>query len=221
MQMVGNKKYGTPTTLPATRPQDFATPNPNPISKIRGKEPKHFPKPRVPPVRFFPQPDRNGFRYTLAMPKGASTVALVLMLSLAQLASADVIYTYTGNPFTDISGPWNLAFGSDPTEITVTIDVPNPFPTQSQFFGFPCGSFGSTFVYPGIGTPGIPGDSISDGLRTFAPDVVYLDGCGTTIQHWKIAGGFYALQPNSDDRAMYTSNVVSPQTAVGTGDVTI
>jgi hypothetical protein len=62
-------------------------------------------------------------------------------------------------------------------------------------------------MYSGFLAPGFASGSISDGVRTIAPDVIYLDGCGTTIQHWLVAGGSFLLQGNSDDRAISTSNI--------------
>jgi len=146
----------------------------------------------------------------------------LLLFALASAASADVIYTYRGNPFTPVDGNWDAVFGAIPTQITAIIDVPAPF-AQPQFpnIGPACSSVGITrlnSMYTGMFPAGFVSASISDGVRTFTPDVIFLAGCGTTIAEWAIAGGSYLLQGSSDDRAISTSNHVPGVVANGTGD---
>ena len=152
------------------------------------------------------------------MPKIAMTA--LLLFAFAPLASADVIYEYTGAPFDNISGNWASVFGTTPTEITAVIDVPNAFPTQVPPFGGICGSVGSLSVsgmYSGILPPGFISATLSDGARTLTPDFIYLDGCGTTIMNWIVAGGSYLFQGSSDNRAIFTSNIGNGG-GIGKGD---
>jgi hypothetical protein len=129
-----------------------------------------------------------------------SVAAVLALLALAQVASADVIYRYTGTPFTNISGNWAQVFGAIPTEITATIDVASPFPD------YPFGGSVGGIVAGHLG--GIISVSISDGVRTLAPDTAFLAGFGTNIVDWIIGAGIPALREGgSDIREITTSNI--------------
>jgi hypothetical protein len=138
-----------------------------------------------------------------------SVAAVLALLALAQVAPADVIYQYTGTPFTDISGNWVQVFGATPTEITATVDVASPFQ------GFPFGGSVGGIVAGNLG--GVVSASISDGIRTITPDTVFLVGFGTNITQWIIGAGIPAQRGGSDQREITTSNIGNGGD-IGTGD---
>jgi hypothetical protein len=136
---------------------------------------------------------------------GKSAALFLLLFALSSAAPADVIYQFTGLPFDSFSGNWTQVFGSDPTNITATVDVANPFPLTGGSVGTP-GSPTFGFGPP----PGIISASISDGLRTFTPDEVFLSGSGTTIQQWVVGGGVLISPIGSGQRAIFTEQMSSP-----------
>lgn len=143
-----------------------------------------------------------------------SVATALLLFAFAPAASADVIYQYTGVPFDNIFGNWAQVFGTDPTNITATVDVADPFPMDPFFIGGSVGSFTAGNL------PGVLSASISDGVRTIIPDTVFLAGYGTGITEWLIGGNRYPFQGSSDSRAITTSNIGNGG-GIGTGDHSI
>ena len=89
-----------------------------------------------------------------------SAALFLLLFALSSAASADIIYQFTGVPFDFFTGNWTQLFGSDPTNITATVDVASPLPVTGGSVGTPPGSPTFGFGLP----PGIISASISDGL---------------------------------------------------------
>jgi hypothetical protein len=143
-----------------------------------------------------------------------SAAITLLLLALSSAASADIIFQYTGTPFTTIGGNWNQVFGATPTNITATVVVANPFPMDPFFVGGSVGGFS-----PGD-LSGIESISISDGVRTITPDTALLVGYGTSINQWRLGGGLFLQQGSSDDRAIFTSNI-NTSGGFGPGDGSI
>jgi len=150
--------------------------------------------------------------------------AALLLFTFSPIASADVIYTYTGAPFDNFSGPWDPVFGpTPPTQITATVQVaspfPDPIPSISEFenCGF-VGSLGFPGGIPGIG--GIISATISDGARTFSsnqdgyPDEIFLAGCGTHIDQWHLGAGFAGGSSDARD-------IVTEQFSDATGELNV
>jgi hypothetical protein len=97
---------------------------------------------------------------------------------------------------------WDPAFGAPPTQVTVTVVLESPFPQDSNFIG---GSVGS--LQPG-NPAGVVSASISDGVRTFTPDIVFLSGYGSAVQQWVIGGGFPEDLGVSYAREIVTANLM-------------
>jgi hypothetical protein len=123
-------------------------------------------------------------------------------------ASAAVTYQYTGSQFD--TSHWNPAFGPPPTHMTVTVQVANPFPQDPNFAGGWVGSVASQ------SRTGVISATVSDGVRTFTPKVVFLKGYGTEISEWLIGGGLLQDAGSSDTPAIATANITARgQTRVG------
>jgi len=119
-----------------------------------------------------------------------------------------VTYQYTGIQFD--TSHWNPAFGPPPTHMTATVQVANPFPEDPNFAGGWVGSVASRSL------AGVISASVSDGVRTFTPTVVFLNGYGTEIREWFIGGGLLQDAGSSSTPEIITANVTARgQTRVG------
>ncbi|HKD08413.1 MAG TPA: hypothetical protein VKB79_21110 [Bryobacteraceae bacterium] len=108
-------------------------------------------------------------------------------------------YQYTGMPFD--TSHWDPTFGPPPTQMTARIQVARPFPEDENFVGGWIGGVTTGAL------SGIISASISDGVRTFTPDVVFLSGYGTNIREWLIGGGFPTDLGASDVRNVASANI--------------
>ncbi len=145
------------------------------------------------------------------MPRYALSIFL-LLVGLSPAASADAIYQYTGAPFTSIFGNWSAIFGATPTEITAQVDIDSSFPVFDPFT--------APGVVGGISAGNLAGvkwATISDGVRTFSPDTVFLMGYHDSIINWVIGGGIPIERSSSDQREITTSNFGNGG-AIGAGD---
>lgn len=123
------------------------------------------------------------------LPKRVGVALVCLLLWLARVAYADVIYQYTGNPFTTVSSPYTTN-----NFISLTMDLPSAVPPSSSDFVL------NSLTY-----------TFSDGVQTLTQSNSMFGGLVSTDQNgaitsWDVAATAALDAQNTVSNAIATEN---------------